>query len=73
MQKLDRRNTYTPPNAAPVRCNCDPSLKVPRGKDGVASLKTLSNNSEEHLRTWARLVCSILAGVKLPTQLIGVI
>jgi hypothetical protein len=49
MQKLDRRNTYTPPNAAPVRCNCDPSLKVPRGKDGVASLKTLSNNSEEHL------------------------
>ena len=49
MQKLDRRNTYTPPNAAPVRCNCDPSLKVPRGKDGVPSLKTLSNNSEEHL------------------------
>ncbi|NMG83521.1 MAG: HNH endonuclease [Methanosarcinales archaeon] len=49
MQKLDRRNTYTPPNTAPVRCNCDPSLKVPRGKDGVVSLKTLSNNSEEHL------------------------
>jgi len=49
MQKLDRRNTYTPPNAAPVRCNCDSSLKVSRGKDGVASLKTLSNNSEEHL------------------------
>ncbi len=49
MQKLDRRNTYTPPNAAPVRCNCDPVLKVPRGKDGVQGSKTLSNNSEEHL------------------------
>ena len=49
MQKLDRRNTYTPPNTAPVRCNCDPVLKVPRGKDGVQDLKTLSNSSEEHL------------------------
>lgn len=49
MQKLVRRNTYTPPDTAQVRCNCDSVLKVPRGKDGVLSLKTLSNNSEEHL------------------------
>lgn len=51
MQKLDRRNTYTPPDTAQVRCNCDSVLKVPRGKDGVLSLKTLSNNSEEHLHS----------------------
>jgi len=51
MQKLDRRNTYTPLSAAPAQCNCDSSLKVPRGKDGVASLKTLSNNSEERLHS----------------------
>ena len=51
MQKLDRRNTYTPPDAAQVRCNCDSVLKVPKGKDGVLSLKTLSNNSEEHLHS----------------------
>lgn len=51
MQKLDRRNTYTPPDTAQVRCNCDSALKVPRGKDGVSSLKTLSNNSEEHLHS----------------------
>ena len=51
MQKLDRRNTYTPSNTAQVRCNCDSSLKVPKGKDGVSNLKTLSNNSEEHLHS----------------------
>jgi len=51
MQKLDRRNTYTPPDTAQVRCNCDSVLKVPKGKDGVLSLKTLSNNSEEHLHS----------------------
>ena len=48
-QQFGRRNTYTPTDAAPVRSNCDMSLKVPRGKDGVASLKTLLNNSEERL------------------------
>jgi len=51
MQKLDRINTYTPPDTAQVRCNCDLALKVPRGKDGVSSLKTLFNNSEEHLHS----------------------
>jgi len=49
MQKLDRRNTYTPWNAALVPCNCDPVLKAPRGKSGVQGLKTFPNNSEEHL------------------------
>ena len=48
-QQFGRRNTYTPTDAAPVRSNCDTLLKVPRGKDGVACLKTLLNNSEEHL------------------------
>ena len=51
MQKLDRRIIYTPPDTAQVRCNCDSVLKVPKGKDGVLSLKTLSNNSEEHLHS----------------------
>ena len=49
MQKLVRRNTYTPLDTAQVRCNCDSVLKVLRGRGGVLSLKTLSNNSEEHL------------------------
>lgn len=26
MQTLEQRNTYTPPNASQVRCNCDPTL-----------------------------------------------
>ncbi|NMG83752.1 MAG: hypothetical protein GIS02_06080 [Methanosarcinales archaeon] len=49
MQKLKERDTNTPPNTAPVRCNCDPVLKVPRGKDGVQDSKTSFNSSEEHL------------------------
>ena len=44
-QQLDRRST--PTSAAPARSNCGLSLKVPRGKGGVADVKTLANNSEE--------------------------
>ena len=65
-QQFGRRNTYTPTDAAPVRSNCDTSLKVPRGKDGVACLKTLLNNSEEHLQTWA---CLGFTTIKLPAIL----
>ena len=54
MQQLDRRNTYTPPSTAPAPGHCDSALKVPRGKDGVSSLKTRSNNSEEHLLSGKR-------------------
>ncbi len=45
MQKLDRRDTYTPANAPQVRSNC--GLPLNREEPlGVAGLKTLSNNSE---------------------------
>ena len=67
-QQFGRRNTCTPTGAAPARSNCDLSLKVPRGKDGVAGLKTLPNNSEEHLQTWA---CLGLQPLKLPAALGG--
>ncbi len=46
MQKLDGRDTCTPVSAVPACGNCDLLLKVPRGKDGVPSLKTLSNNGK---------------------------
>jgi len=45
MQKLERRNTYTPLDASQVQCNCDYALN----KDfhpSVHSLKTLSNNPD---------------------------
>ena len=50
MQKLYGRNTYTPPNTAQVRCNCDSLLNSLLWVMGsVTSLKTSYNNSEEHL------------------------
>ena len=50
MQKLYKRNTYTPPNTAQVRCNCDSLLNSSLGvMDSVTSLKTLYNNSDEQL------------------------
>ena len=44
MQTLVKRNTYTPTGTP--RSNCDQSLKVLRGRDGVADLKTFSNSSD---------------------------
>ena len=49
MQKLGRRNTYTPANTSLVCSNCDPVIK--HGQKHVQvlqNLKTLSNNSEEN-------------------------
>ncbi|GAI08558.1 unnamed protein product, partial [marine sediment metagenome] len=46
MQQLERRNTCTPADAAPVRSNCG-SLLNREETLGVAGSKTLSNNSEE--------------------------
>jgi 5-methylcytosine-specific restriction endonuclease McrA len=51
MQKLEKRDTYTPTDTPLVRSNCDPVLKVPRGKDGVQDSKTSSNNSEVDQRS----------------------
>ena len=48
MQQLESRNTYAPMDAVLVHSNCDLSLKVLRSRGGVTSLKTFSNNSEEH-------------------------
>ena len=62
MQQLERRDTYTPTGAAPARSNGDPALKAVRGSCGVQDLKTLSNNSEEHL-TWEQEGHSILVFV----------
>ena len=47
MQKLERRNTYTPTDASQVRGNCDSAIKH-RCLVGevLQNLKTLSNNSD---------------------------
>jgi len=46
---LEKRNTYTPTDTSQVRSHCGPSLKVLRGRDGVADLKTSSNNPDANL------------------------
>ena len=51
MQKLEKRNTYTPTDTPLVCSNCDPVLKAPRGKSGVQGLKTSSNSSEVDQRS----------------------
>jgi 5-methylcytosine-specific restriction endonuclease McrA len=45
MQTLEKRNTYTPPNASQVRCNCDPALNREEILS-VPGLKTSSNTSD---------------------------
>lgn len=50
MQKLDRRDTYTPTGAPQARCNCDLLLNNPLGEmDSVIDLKTFSNSSDVDL------------------------
>lgn len=50
MQKLEKRNTYTPTGTPQARCNCDPSLNNLYGViDSVSDLKTSSNSSDEDL------------------------
>ncbi|MBE3122027.1 MAG: HNH endonuclease [Thermoplasmata archaeon] len=46
MQKLERRDTYTPTDASQVRGNCDLVIKHGRCDQVLQSLKTLSNNSD---------------------------
>ena len=48
-QQLGR--SITPTDAAQVRSNCGQSLKVPRGKDGVADVKTFPNSPDEQERS----------------------
>lgn len=48
MQKLERRNTYTPGNTSLVPGNCDCALNKIQSEPSVHSLKTLSNNSKEN-------------------------
>ena len=53
MQKLDKRNTYTPASAAPPRGYVAGQLNSSERVGTVPpSLKTSSNNSEEHLLVW---------------------
>ena len=49
MQQLVKRDTYTPTDIPQVRSNCGLSLKVLRGRGGVADLKTFSNNLDAAL------------------------
>jgi len=54
MQKLDRRDTYTPTDTPLVRSNCD--LPLNREETlSVSGLKTLSNNPEVDYSSWRRL------------------
>ena len=46
MQKLEKRNTYTPTNTSLVRSNCDLGLNRDQSLS-VQGLKTSSNNLEE--------------------------
>ena len=48
MQQLSRRNTCTPPDAPPVRCNCDRTSNREETL-GVRGLKTPDNNPEVDL------------------------
>jgi hypothetical protein len=66
MQKLERRNTYTPTNIPHVRGNCDLSLN---GEETpcVAGLKTFSNSSDAAL-TGFRLSQSETCGYSLQKQ-----
>lgn len=48
MQTLEKRNTYTPPNASQVRCNCDPALNREETLS-VPCLKTSLNISDAAL------------------------
>jgi len=50
MQKLSKRNTYTPTNAPQVCSNCDSVLNNSKGRNSVQSLKTFDNSSEEDLQ-----------------------
>ena len=49
MQKLEKRNTYTPTHISQVRSNCDQLLKTMGKSGGVTGLKTFSNNSDATL------------------------
>lgn len=49
MQKLRKRNTYTPWDIPQVPCNCGLSLNSPEGRDSVAGLKTSLNDPDAAL------------------------
>jgi hypothetical protein len=66
MQKLGRRNTYTPTNIPHVCSNCDLSLNSEE-TPCVAGLKTLSNNSDAAL-TGFRLFQNGTCGSPLQKQ-----
>jgi len=48
MQKLEKRDTYTPTNTSLVRSNCDSVIKHGQFDQVLQNLKTFSNNSEEN-------------------------
>ena len=51
MQKLEKRDTYTPTNTSLVRSNCDSVIKHGHCDQVLQDLKTFSNTSEENLRS----------------------
>ena len=46
MQKLSKRNTYTPKSTSLAFGNCDSVLNSSEGRNSVQSLKTFDNDSE---------------------------
>ena len=48
MQTLEERDTYTPPNASQVRCNCDPALN----REETLSVLGLRTSSNPPMRTY---------------------
>ena len=56
MQKLSKRNTYTPTDTPLVCSNCGSTLNSSEGRSSVLNLKTSDNISEEALTAaWDRL------------------
>jgi len=51
MQKLEKRDTYTPTNTSLVRSNCDSVIKHGYCNQVLQDLKTFSNISEENLQS----------------------
>ena len=64
MQKLSKRNTYTPTDISLVCSNCGSTLNSSEGRSSVLSLKTSDNISEEALTAqrgtgWTDILCRI--------------
>lgn len=67
MQKLEKRNIYTPTDTSQVRGNCDPLLNREETLS-VAGLKTSSNNPEVNLPVHSRDLQSLIYVLNLNNE-----